>query len=84
MSPESVVLFQNAGSALIAVLFMVSLWIVVGPMLEGDKKKKRMESVATARESFTRLGLYPADRRDDGLGAIRLLSAQYLREKRCE
>ncbi len=52
MSPESVALFNTAGSALITVLFMISLWIVVGPMLEGDKKKKRMESVATARESM--------------------------------
>jgi len=52
MSPESVVLFQNAGSALIAILFAVSVWIVVGPLLEGDKKKKRMESVASARESM--------------------------------
>jgi len=39
MSPESVVLFQNAGSALIAVLFAVSVWIVVGPMLQGDAPK---------------------------------------------
>lgn len=52
MSPESAALFQNAGSALIAILFVASLWIVVIPMLEGDKKKKRMESVATARDSM--------------------------------
>jgi len=52
MSPESVALFQNAGSALIAVLFAASVWMVVSPMLQGDKKKKRMESVAAARETM--------------------------------
>lgn len=74
MSPESVVLFQNAGSALIAVLFMVSLWIVVGPMLEGDKKKKRMESVATARESMRKSRMdnlnAQARLRSDGKGGL--------------
>jgi len=52
MSPESVALFQNAGSILIAVLTAASAWMVFGPMLEGDKKKKRMESVSSARESL--------------------------------
>ena len=42
MNPESVALFHNAGSLLITVLFIASVWIVIGPMLQGDKKKKRM------------------------------------------
>ena len=57
MSPESAALFRNAGSLLIAVLFMASVWIVIVPMLEGDKKKKRMESVATAREGMRKTRL---------------------------
>lgn len=52
MSPESVALFTNAGAILISVLVMATIWITVIPMLEGDKKKKRMESVATAREGM--------------------------------
>jgi len=52
MSPESVAMFRSAGSIIIAILFVVSFWIVVIPMFEGDKKKKRMEAVATARENM--------------------------------
>lgn len=52
MSPESVALFSNAGALLISFLVMATIWITVIPMLEGDKKKKRMESVATAREGM--------------------------------
>lgn len=52
MSPESVALFSNAGALLISLLVMATIWITVIPMLEGDKKKKRMESVATAREGM--------------------------------
>jgi len=50
MSPESILLFQNAGSALVALFVVASLWLVFSPMLEGDKKKKRLESVASARD----------------------------------
>lgn len=52
MSPESVALFANAGALLISALVMYTIWITVIPMLEGDKKKKRLESVATAREGM--------------------------------
>ena len=74
MSPESVALFQNAGTALIVVLFMASVWIVVGPMLQGDKRKKRMESVASARESMRKGRMKnlnaEAALRSDGKGAF--------------
>jgi len=52
MSADSVALFRSAGSVIIALLFVISFWIVVIPMFEGDKKKKRMEAVATARENM--------------------------------
>lgn len=75
MSPESVALFRTAGSALIAILFLASLWIVVLPMLEGDKKKKRLESVATARDTMrkTRLDNLQTDARlrADGKGTAK-------------
>lgn len=88
MSPESVVLFQNAGSALITFLFLASLWIVVGPMLEGDKKKKRMESVATARESMRKSRLdnlqNEARLRADGKGVAKNLVDRFSLEKLLE
>jgi len=77
MSPESVALFRTAGSVLIAVLFLASFWIVVVPMLEGDKKKKRMESVATAREGMRKTRLdnlqNEARLRSDGKGVAKNL-----------
>lgn len=88
MSPESVALFQNAGSALITSLFMASLWIVVGPMLQGDKKKKRMESVATARESMRKSRLdnlqNEARLRSDGKGVAKNLVDRFSLEKLLE
>lgn len=88
MSPESVALFQNAGSALIAVLVMASLWIVVLPMLEGDKKKKRMESVATAREAMRKTRLdnlqNEARLRSDGRGVAKNLVDRFSLEKLLE
>jgi len=88
MSPESVVLFQNAGSALIAILFAVSVWIVVGPLLEGDKKKKRMESVASARESMRQNRLdnlqNEARLRSDSKGVAKNLVDRFSLEKLLE
>jgi tight adherence protein C len=88
MSPESVSLFQNAGSALIAILFVASFWIVVVPMLEGDKKKKRMESVATARDTMrkSRLDTLKADNtlRADGKGVAKNLVDRFSLERLLE
>ena len=88
MSPESIVLFQNAGSALITVLFMASAWIVLGPMLQGDKKKKRMESVATARETMRKTRMSNLNReaglRADGKGVAKNLVDRFSLEKLLE
>lgn len=88
MSPESVALFQNAGSALIAVLFSLTAWMVFGPMLQSDKKKKRMESVATARESMRKSRLdnlqNEARLRSDGKGAAKNLVDRFSLEKLLE
>jgi tight adherence protein C len=88
MSPESAALFQNAGSALIAILFVASFWIVVVPMLEGDKKKKRMESVASARESMRKSRLdslqNEARLRADSKGVAKNLVDRFSLEKLLE
>ena len=88
MSPESSALFHNAGSILITVLFLVSFWIVVVPMLEGDKKKKRMESVSTAREAMrkTRLSNLQGEARlrADGKGVAKNLVDRFSLEKLLE
>jgi tight adherence protein C len=88
MNPESIVLFQNAGSALITVLFMASVWIVLGPMLQGDKKKKRMESVASARETMRKTRMSNLNReaglRADGKGVAKNLVDRFSLEKLLE
>ncbi len=85
MSPESVTLFQNAGSILIALLVMATFWIVVVPMLEGDKKKKRMESVASARDTLRKSRLdnlqNEARLRSDGKGVAKNLVDRFSLEK---
>ena len=85
MSPESVALFSNAGALLIAGLVMYTIWITVIPMLEGDKKKKRLESVATARESMRKDRLAnlqaEASLRADGQGVAKNLVNKFSLEK---
>ncbi len=88
MSPESAALFHNAGSILIAILFVASFWIVVVPMLEGDNKKKRMESVASAREGMRKTRLdnleNQARLRADGKGLAKNLVDRFSLEKLLE
>ena len=88
MSSESAALFQNAGSILIALLSMVTFWIVVVPMLEGDKKKKRMESVAAARDTMRKSRLdnlqNEARLRSDGKGVAKNLVDRFSLEKLLE
>lgn len=88
MSPESAALFQNAGSILIAMLVMATFWIVVVPMLEGDTKKKRMESVAAARDSMRKSRLdnlqNEARLRSDGKGVAKNLVDRFSLEKLLE
>lgn len=88
MSPESLALFRTAGSVVITLLFIASFWIVVVPMLEGDKRKKRMESVAAAREGMrkTRLDTLQneARLRADGKGVAKNLVDRFSLEKLLE
>lgn len=88
MSPESAALFHSAGSALIAILCVVTVWMFVIPMLEGDKKKKRMESVASARESMRKSRLdnlqNEARLRADSKGVAKNLVDRFSLEKLLE
>ena len=54
MSPESVALFTNAGASLLASLVMYTIWITVIPMLEGDKKKKRLNLLRRREKHFVK------------------------------
>ena len=88
MSPESVALFRTAGSLLITALFIASFWIVIVPMFESDKKKKRMESVSTARENMRQNRLdnlqNEARLRADGKGVAKKLADRFSLEKLLE
>ncbi len=52
MGAESIALFQNAAYIVVTLLVVATLYTILSPILEGDKLKKRMESVATAREGM--------------------------------
>ncbi|WP_427452577.1 type II secretion system F family protein [Litorimonas sp. WD9-15] len=88
MSPESLAMFSTAGAILISALVMYTIWIVVIPMLEGDKKKKRMESVASAREGMRKDRLAnlqsEASLRADGKGVAKNMVDRFSLEKLLE
>jgi len=52
MGAESIALFQNAAYGLVTLFVIATLYMIFSPMLEGDKLKKRMESVADARDGM--------------------------------
>lgn len=52
MNPESLALIQTASSGLVALLVVATLYTLFSPMLQGDKLKKRMDSVANARDGM--------------------------------
>lgn len=52
MDPQSLALFQNAAYLIVSLLVVATIYSIVAPLLEGDKLKKRMDSVANAREGM--------------------------------
>jgi tight adherence protein C len=52
MGAESIALFQNAAYLVVSLLVVATLYTIFSPMLEGDKLKKRMDSVSKAREGM--------------------------------
>lgn len=86
MSPETLALYQNAISAIIALLVVGTFYTLLQPLLGGDKLKKRMASVATARESLRQAHLSSLQAPQQGLrqetrGFVRKLVDQLSLEK---
>jgi len=52
MPAETIALFQNVGYLVISILLVITLYTIFSPILEGDKLKRRMASVANAREDM--------------------------------
>jgi len=52
MGPESIAMFQNAAYLVVSLLVVATLYTIFSPMLEGDKLKKRMDSVSKTRDGL--------------------------------
>ena len=95
MQAESIVMLQNAAYLLVTGLVILTIYTVVSPLLEGDKLKKRMDSVSSARDNMRQArldqlnqsdGLRPESKgfvRDlvDKLSLEKLLEASDLKDK---
>lgn len=95
MDTASITMFQNAAYLLVTGLVIITLYVILNPLLEGDKLKKRMDSVAEARDGMrkSRLDQLNLDKglrkeskgfiRDlvDNLSLERLLEASDLKDK---
>ena len=74
MPSESAILFQNVLYVIVGLMIIYMIWTMVEPLLAGDKLKKRMDSVAGARESLRQqryAELETASLRQDGKGKMR-------------
>ncbi len=95
MNPESLAMIQSVSSVIVALLVVATLYTLFAPMFEGDKLKKRMSSVADARETLRQDRMTQLNaKRDlrpetkgiikrlvDSLSLERLLEASNLRDK---
>ena len=95
MGAESIAMFQNAAYLVVAILVVATLYTIFSPMLEGDKLKKRMDSVASAREGLRNSRMEQLNRKAglrteskgyikdmvDKLSLEKLLEASDLRDK---
>jgi len=86
MSPESLALYQNVISGIIALLVAGTIYTLVQPLLGGDKLKKRMASVAETRETLRKNHLASLQEPQKGLrqetrGFVRKLVDQLSLEK---
>lgn len=88
MSPESVVLFTNAGYFIISCLLVMTVYIIFEPILQGDKVKKRMNAVASTRDGMRKDRLKnlneEARLRADGKGVAKNLVNRFSLEKLLE
>lgn len=60
-------LFQNVGYAILAMMVVGTFYTLLVPLLEGDKRKKRMKSVATARDQLKERRLQDLNRNQSSL-----------------
>ena len=95
MNPESITMFQNAAYLLVTGLVIATLYTIINPLLEGDKLKKRMDSVSAAREGMRQNRLEQLNKNDglrsenkglvrdlvDKLSLEKLLEASDLKDK---
>ena len=75
MNPASAAMFQNALYGVMALLVVMAVYTLLSPFFEGDKLKKRMSSVADAREGMrkARMDSITQERglRSDGKGFVK-------------
>ena len=95
MNADSVELFQTALYLIVSLSVVGTAYMVLSPLLEGDKLKKRMDSVAEAREGMRQSRLDQLNKEQglrqgnkavvknlvDGLSLEKLLEATDLRDK---
>ena len=88
MNPESVTLIQNASYLVITGLVCLRLYTVLNPLLEGDKLKKRMNSVSSARNDMRKARLTELNNdkglRSENKGVVRDLVDRLSLEKLLE
>lgn len=77
MSGDSIALINNVAYAATSLLAAATIYTLVSPMLEGDKLKKRMDSVANARDGMRQDRLNNLNKdaalRSDGKGFVKNL-----------
>jgi tight adherence protein C len=63
MEAESIALFQNVGYGLVALLAAATIYTIASPFFQTDKLKRRMDSVASAREGMRKNRMDQLNRR---------------------
>jgi len=95
MNSESAEFFQTILYAVVSISVVVTFYMILSPLLEGDKLKKRMGSVADAREGMRKARMEGLEKEKglrqgnksfvknavDGLSLEKLLEATDLRDK---
>ena len=89
MPAESLALLQNFAFLVIALLTVATLYIIFAPILEGDKLKKRMDSVSSAREGLKKNRMAELNSAQKGLrtenkGAVKNLVDRFSLQKLLE
>lgn len=89
MTAESLSLLQNFGFLVISLLTVATLYVIFAPIFEGDSLKKRMDSVANARESLKQNRMADLNSAQKGLrtenkGAVKNLVDRFSLEKLLE